>query len=461
MHLATDRGLPGEQSFRMLLAPRTHGKSTIANLAGCVWDMLHDRDIRILICSETDLQAQGFISHLKRVLENKLFVSVFGDLRGENWTQTHGLTVAGRTKILKEPTVMARSTGSALPSFHFDKIVLDDVIDGDDVHTEMQRKKVRDWVYETLEPTLTKEGALLIIGTRWHYYDLYGALIEAGGFAVKKYQAVLQWSKHQDLWDEWAALMNAPDDESRGEADILMEKHREEMYNGVEVLLGEVWSYAKLMRKRARSGTSIFAKQYQNEPSLGEGRQILKPTDFRYYDLEDLPGRDEFLCVVSGYDLAISQKEQADYTAVVTVGVMDAGQIYVLKAYRDHLSFDEQISLIRNTYSEWREDLVLIESVQYQQALADVVKRWTSIPVKKYSPSRDKATRALKIQPQVEQHRVQFVQSQRTLIQELAEFPFGEHDDLVDAFTSAVAQAVELAADMREKKGRARGALYI
>ncbi len=449
------------QALRMLLAPRTHGKSTIANLCAVIDRILHDRNARILIASETDLQASGFVGHLRQVLEHPVFMSVFGDLRSDNWSKSHGLTVSGRTQVLKEPTVMARSAGSALPSYHFDMIVLDDVIDDDDVHTEAQRKAASDWYYETLEPTLTKDGTLLVIGTRWHYFDLYGALIESGGYSVKRYQAVRSWSPRTDLWDAWTELATAPDGDSQQEAQRFLEDHREEMYEGTEVLLPEVWPYEKLMFKRARSGSIIFAKQYQNDPSLGEGSQILKPTDFRYYSSEDLPGRDEFVCVVSAYDLAISQKEQADYTAVVTVGVMEDGKIYVLKAHRGHIGFDEQIALIRNTNAEFREDEVVIEAVQYQQALADVVKRWTAIPVRPYHPPVDKVTRALKVQPQIEQHRVLFHHSQRSLIQEMAEFPYSEHDDQVDAFTSAVSRAVELSLEMLKRRKKKRAALYI
>jgi predicted phage terminase large subunit-like protein len=452
---------------KLLLAPRTHGKSTITNLCNVINKILHDRDIRILIASETDLQAEGFISHLKQVMESPVFMAVFGDLRGDNWTKTHGLTVKGRTKILKEPTVMARSVGSALPSFHFDMIVLDDVIDDDDVHTEGQRKAIHDWYYQTLEPTLTSEGEILVIGTRWHFFDLYGALMQAGGFLVKQYKAIISppAPEGQKLWDTWVELANSLDAEDQKAADVFRDEHRAEMDAGVKVLLPEVWPYDKLMLKKARSGSSIFEKQYQNNPSLGEGRQILKPTDFRYYAPDDLP--DQFLCVVSGYDLAISEKEQADYTAVVTVGVTDEGKIYVLKAYRGHLGFASQLELIQNTFAAWHEDLVVIESVQYQQALANEVKRWTSIPVKKYSPSVDKVTRALGVQPQIEGHRVLFRGGRkadsgtRMLTQELAEFPFGEHDDLVDAFTSAVSQAVELAARMRKRKGTSKTGLYI
>jgi len=431
-----------QQGKRLLLAPRTHGKSTVANLCSTIHAILHDPNIRILICSETDSQAQAFVSYLRQALEHPMFMAVFGDLRGSNWSRTHGLTVAGRTKVKKEPTVMAKSVGTALPSFHFDRIVLDDVIDDDDVQTEGGREAAKRWFFQTLEPTLVRDGCMGVIGTRWHYYDLYGNLLDSGDYDCRRYQAIRGWAVRQELWDKWLELRRA-ESVANEEADAFLVEHYAEMHEGTEVLLPQVWTYAALMLKQAASGSIIFNKQYQNEPKLGEGSEVFNPNDFMYYAPDNRPQLEEFVYRVAFFDLAVSMKEQADYFAGVVVGVAEDGKLYVLERIRDHLSFAKQQDRIEALAGRWRCDAVGVESNQYQAVMPQELKRKTTLPVSAIPSSKDKMSRALTIQGQVEHHNVYFNRHHTDLIQELAEFPYSGHDDLFDAFVGAVRLAVE------------------
>ena len=100
----------------------------------------------------------------------------------------------------------------------------------------------------------------------------------------------------------------------------------------------------------------LFACQYLNDPSGGDN-MIFKEEWFQYYDT--LPMRqaaDESyggnyrtapLRVYQGVDLAISQRESADYFAMVTIGVDEAHNIYVLDTFRGRLTFEKQLRRIR------------------------------------------------------------------------------------------------------------------
>ena len=454
MRLMTDPWPEGEQAKRMLLAPRTHGKSTIANLCATVWDLLQDPNVRILICSETDNQAKAFVAHLRKVLEHPLFVAVFGDQRGGNWSQSHGLTVAGRTTVHKEPTVMAMSVGAALPSFHFDRITLDDPIDDDDVRTEGGRAAAKRWYLQTLEPTLVRDGMLRVIGTRWHFYDLYHTLMKEAGYLCRRYQAILEWSEREDLWGEWAALRSSMDPGAESsEADAFLARHREEMFEGTEVLLPDVWNYAALMLKKMAS-TEVFLRQFQNEPRLGDGQEVFKQEDFRFYADQDRPRREDYLFMVGFYDLAISLKETADYFAGVQLGVMPDGRMYVVDYIQRRLTFPQQEAVIIERHGRWREDIIGIESVQYQEALSQSLKASTTLPVSSESANKSKYTRALRIQGQVENHKLFLNRRHAPVLMELCEFPFGEHDDLFDAVVGAVIIAQR---DFGKFGGRKRG----
>lgn len=449
MRFASDPPPTGGQALRMLLAPRTHGKTTIANLCSTVNALLHDPDIRILIASNTDAQAEGFVKQLKRLFENKRFISLFGDLRGGVW-KSHELSISGGTRISKEANVTALGMGCSLPSRHFNRIVLDDIIDEDDVGTEGQRRKTEMWYYDVLEPALVTDGVMLIIGTRWHYYDLYGKLMSQGGFESRKYRAIIRWSNRPELWDQWGALSLSVDPAENVQAARMLEDRNDEMMEGTEVLLGDVWNYAALIRKRMRKKES-FERQYQNDPKLSAEESIFKEEDLRYYDpnASTTPSRNDFLCVITAHDLAISLKETADYTAWVTVGVMEKGLIYVLDAGRNKFTIDDQLSNIQRQYREFRDERVVIETVQFQAMVAQILERWTNLPIEKFSPAHDKGTRARQVSSQVEMHRVLFDRRLKDLIRELTEFPFSDHDDLFDAFVMALNRALSLAGELR------------
>ena len=51
------------------------------------------------------------------------------------------------------------------------------VVDEENARTEVQREKTKTWYYKTLVPCLEPHGRLFMVGTRYHYLDLYGHLI--------------------------------------------------------------------------------------------------------------------------------------------------------------------------------------------------------------------------------------------------------------------------------------------
>jgi len=456
MRFAVEPPQRGGQALRMLLAPRTHGKSTVANLAACVWFLMHDPDVRILVVSNTDGQAEKFVKHLKKVLEHPTFIELFGDMQGDVW-KTHELSVSGGARIRKESNVTALGMGSAIPSHHFDVIISDDVIDADEVSTETQREKAQTWFSETLEPTLTKNAIMVVIGTRWHFYDLYGWLMKQGGFTLRKYKAIIAKSSKPEMWDTYVEQVLSPDPATVDAGEKYLEDNREEMFEGTKVLLPEVYPYNVLMQWKRRRTTLVFNRQYQNDPQLGTGEKYFTETDFRYYRKNDAstPGRNDFLCVVTAHDLAISLKQSADFCAWVTAGFMKDGSIYVLDAGRDKFTADRIMGNIRKLQAHHHSDRVVIESTQFQEFVANFLKAHTAMPILKFSPSHDKGTRAMGVQPQTENHYVMFDRDRQvTLIRELVEFPFSDHDDEFDAFVMCLQVGIELADKMRRRGER-------
>jgi predicted phage terminase large subunit-like protein len=155
------------------------------------------------------------------------------------------------------------------------------------------------------------------------------------------------------------------------------------------------------------------------------------------------------LPVVLGVDLAISLREDADWTAIAAVSHdPDSGRIYLREVLRFRSTFHEVLSQIVSAAVRWQASVVVVEQVQYQAAVVQELIRTTTLPVRGVTPDRDKLTRAIPLITRYEQGLVYHDQSgvPAWYRDEILAFPAGEHDDGVDAVVYALQACTSLAA---------------
>lgn len=146
------------------------------------------------------------------------------------------------------------------------------------------------------------------------------------------------------------------------------------------------------------------------------------------------------LPVVLGVDLAISQKEGADFSAIAALSRHPhTGVIYVREVSRYRASFSELIGHIKAAAERWKPTVIAIEQVQYQAAVVQELTRTTRLPVRGVKPEKDKLTRFMPLLTRYEQNMVLHDESgvPPWFRDELLSFPEGGHDDGVDAVTYA------------------------
>jgi predicted phage terminase large subunit-like protein len=378
------------------LAPRGFGKSTIGDVGYCIWRISQDRNIRILIVSNTQTQAQAFIREIKNHLEgNEKLIEMFGSFTqdSQKWTESE-LTVTGRTSPKKESTLTALGASGALISKHFDIIIGDDLVDFENGRTELQRKKLSEWYRTALLPTLEpRVGEMHILGTRYHPSDLYQDMIDSGFYRVQVQRAII---------------------------------------NGIS-LWPDKFTLEDLLQKKSELGSIIFDLQYQNDIALAKQGRIFRYEWMQFY--ETAPAG---LKIYQGCDLAISEKETADYFVLMTIGIDPNGNIYILDIYRDRLSFKSQQEIIKIKNSQWHPLLIGIEANQYQRALSQELIRTTNLPIKEFQTIRDKVARAQKRSVLFENRKVFLRKEMTDLIDELCLFPDAAHDDIFDSFDFAL-----------------------
>lgn len=421
-HLAWFR-FQAENRRSILLAARGHGKSTIANIGYILWRLTQNQNLRVLIASKTARQASLFLSEIKQHMAlNPTFRAIYGDwVRQDEWKEMQ--IRIPRTAIMKEPTITAIGIGGSLPTWHFDLIVVDDPHDLSNSQTQAARDAVWRWYEEVLLPTLEPGGEIHIIGTRWHADDLFGRLIATGGYAVMVSPALDE--EGRPLWPE---RFTAED----------LAKIRQEM------------------------GSTLFSMQYlcRADRVLIEGA-VFRYADFRFATEEQARQAIRHpLAVVQAWDLAVGTKEVVgdlreatrelgDYTAGVTVVLTRDHEFYVVDWWRGRPGLAGQIKAIKDFAEKWEPDVIAVEAVAYQAVLSHHLMRTTTLPIKPVRPDRDKVRRAWLVQPYVETGRVWFTPQTRDLAALIAEFPFGEEDDSVDAWVYAM-----LVAAQRERAGQ-------
>lgn len=179
----------------------------------------------------------------------------------------------------------------------------------------------------------------------------------------------------------------------------------------------------------------VFRQEYLAEFVDFEGG-LVKRSQLRYTHPPPLSQ----LEIVVGVDLAISTKETADWTAVATLGRhRQTGEVWILSVRRARMGFRESMEMIQAEASRWSPSVVGIEQVQYQAAAVQELLRTTTLPVRGIKPGgRDKLTRFFPLAARFEQGMVHVVPGiSDAFLDELLSFPGTQHDDQVDACSTA------------------------
>jgi predicted phage terminase large subunit-like protein len=183
--------------------------------------------------------------------------------------------------------------------------------------------------------------------------------------------------------------------------------------------------------KRER-GNSWVSQEYECK-FVAAGLTRIQRTWLKYED--HAPSN---MKIALGIDLAISEKETADYTAGAVIGRDSDGNIHVLDIQRIRGSFSEQINFIEHLASKWKPAIVGIEDVAYQRALIQQLAAQTSLNVRGIKPISDKVSRFAPLEGRYEMGQVTHVRGLDPVFEsELLAFPVADHDDMVDALAYA------------------------
>lgn len=410
----------------LTLAYRGGGKTTTGTITKAIHAILKYPDVKILIASKTAQNSSDFLKEIKQHLEsNETLREIFGDYVGESKWDNYSIEVRGRTRPWKEPTIGTVGVDGAVASKHWDIILADDLVDEENSRTQYQRETMKNWYYKVLLPTLRPpdpkipiSGQLHLLGTRYHYEDLYGHLT-----------AIQPDGSGGDMIGHTLIIPALDENENAPWPD----RHSPEWFK----------------EKRQQYGLIRFNSQYQCNTDAMKG-QIFRYDDFNIIDPERATklGFDDAPNFM-GVDLAIGEKDQHDMFAIVVQAKKDKLH-YTKDFYEGRLRFADQTAKIIHMAEKHKVTRIAVEVNAYQAAQYQELKRQRpDLNIVPITTSKDKVSRAWKLAASFESQCHYFAHGMDKLREHMVLFPGYRFKDLFDAFDLAV-----LASERRNRKPR-------
>ena len=438
------------------LAPRSHGKSKIYSFELPISDICYIDNIRILHVTNVEGEAQKYLLAVRRQFEsNQRIVEDFGDLTmgvddatgleyplSGTWSKAM-FYVRRSDSTLKDPTLQAIGAGQAITGGRFNRIIADDIIEEGDCDNVKKRDEMEAWWNAVILELLDADGRALMIGTRKHGDDLYERTQNKPTWTYQIDKAIIKYPTTYEY-------VTVPDE--NGIPKLVNIKHSGD---GV-VLAPDMWSMEKMLEKKLENQTTPWKFDREQQQEVTEEKNKIFQREWMNNDYEFTPeGNILRLCdnkivdldkmiVIDGTDLAISKNDKANFFTNVTIAMDDRFNTYILDYVKNKFTFDEQKESIVNQHRTWGSQLVGVEAVQYQTALAQHLAFTTEVPVVQVPRMKDKIQRAFGIQPYFQNHKVFFRKGKHGLIkEELNDFPDGPHDDVFDGLETAMHLGVE------------------
>jgi predicted phage terminase large subunit-like protein len=391
------RFLEGDGKGLAVSLPPRHMKTTIISEALPAWWLSTHPQGEVIIASYNQSQARKMARSVRlafdRESHRRMMPPCSWDVDSADVLQLSG-------KLNGRPSLIAAGVGSGITGSGADLLIIDDPVkDMADAESATMRDKVAEWYASTAFTRLSPGGKVLMVATRWHHDDLIGRTLA-------------------DSPDGWGSL-TLPAISEDGRA-----------------LWPERYPLESLEAIRRAVGSRVFEALYQGRPTPLEGG-LFKRSWIRYgMRFPDHARR------VRYWDKAATSGG-GDWTVGVLMAE-DEGRYCVEDVVRLQGSPQEVQARVRATAEADGWDVSIRMEQEPGSSGVDVIDLYARRILQGYDfraekVTGDKATRANGLAAAMEAGNVDLVRAgwNRDLIDEMCEFPLGEHDDQVDAMSGA------------------------
>ena len=397
--------------------PPRHGKSQLVSIYFPAWFIGKFPNKKVMMVSHTTDLAVDFGRKVRNIVDSPLYKQIFPTVHLASDSKS-----AGRWNTNMGGEYYACGIGSSIAGRGADLLLVDDPHSEQDVINGNFEvfEKAYEWFTYGARTRLMPGGRVAIIQTRWHLDDLTGRVV--------KDMAMNEGSDQYEVV-EFPAIIETV---NKRTGDTIQ-----------KALWPEFYDLTALLRTKASMPLFQWNAQYQQNPTSEEA-SVVKREWWKIWEKED-PPRCEYL--IMSLDSAAETHTRADYTALTTWGVFmneeaDAYHIILLNSIKKRVEFPELKRLAQEEYDEWEPDAFIVEKKSSGVALYQEMRRM-GVPVQEFTPHRgsgDKLARLNSVADIVASGLVWVPQSRwaEELVEEVAAFPFGSNDDLVDATVMAL-----------------------
>ena len=389
--------------------PPRHTKSEFASYLLPAWFLGKFPHKKVIQTSHTAELAVGFGRKVRNLVDSDIYNSIFPSLVLQADSKA-----AGRWNTSKGGDYFAIGVGGAVTGKGADVLIIDDPHSEQEAAMAASNPDVYDKVFEwyTSGPRqrLQPGGAIVIVMTRWAARDLTGQVLKSAA---------------QRSGEEWEVI----------EFPAILPSGNP--------VWPQFWSKEELEALREELPNAKWQAQYQQNP-IGNESAIVKRDWWKWWEEDDPPVCDYIL---QSWDTAFEKNNRADYSAGTTWGIFNcekdnfAPNIILLNTYKKRVEFPELKRDVLREYNEYEPDSLIVEKKASGAPLIYDL-RAMGIPVQEYTPSKgqDKIARLNSVSDIIASGKVWVPQTRwaEELVDEVAAFPSGEHDDLVDATTLAL-----------------------
>ena len=391
--------------------PPRHTKSEFASFMLPAWFLGRFPQKKIIQCSNTAELAVGFGRKVRNLVDSEVYGKIFPNvaLRSDS-------KAAGRWSTNGNGEYFAIGVGGTVTGKGADLLIIDDP------HSEQEAAlaagdpsvydKVFEWYTSGPRQRLQPGGSIVVVMTRWAKRDLTGR--------------ILQSMVDRD-GDEWEII----------ELPAILPSEKP--------LWPEFWSFAELEKLRNVLPISKWSAQYQQNPTSEEGA-IIKRDMWKIWP-DEVPPACDYL--IQSWDTAFEKNNRADYSACTTWGVfyhpnaqgVSKANIIMLDAFKERMEFPDLKKKALEMFKQWNPDTLIVEKKAAGAPLIYELRKM-GIPLSEYTPSKgsDKIARVNAISDLFASGAVWCPDTRWAdeVMEELAAFPNGDHDDLVDSSSQAL-----------------------
>jgi len=392
----------GNKKVLIVNMPPRHGKSELISKYFPAWYLLNFPQNRVILSTYSD----DFAGYFGR-LSFEVYKSMMNYFNLGIWKKRQSANEWFTSQL---GSMVSVGAGGSLTGRGANLILVDDPVKNvSEALSDLTKEGLNEWFSTTVLTRLEPNGKLILIMTRWQEDDLTGRLLKSlPSNKVIHLSLPAIDEKRCALWEERFPL-----------AELL----------SIKELISPYW----------------FNAMYQQEPSL-KGNEWFNISYFKYFCFVD----DNLFCRSSGetfrgiflkkfgtMDLAISVKEGSDYTVCLSFFLDNNNNVFIDNIVSARIPPDKHENFAIEFFNNNKVICLGIESVAYQVSLIQRLLN-LGIPIKSLIPEKSKEIRLFSMLPFLIDGKVYLLEKAvwiKSFLDELRSFPYGSHDDMVDAFS--------------------------